>query len=95
MRLITHHDNPILRLQALAQDQLRVLKAIICAEGKGEGQGDKSNSRETLPVWAMACDGDTGFSDRMDARDHANIILTNPDMMHCTFLPNVSESFSF
>ena len=68
-----------------------MLKAIICAEGKGEGEEDKSKSRETLPVWAMACDGDTGFSDRMDARDHANIILTNPDMMHCTFLPNVSH----
>lgn len=40
----------------------------------------------------MACDGDTGRYDRIDARDQANIILTNPDMLHCTFLPNVSQS---
>ena len=70
-------------LQALAQDQLRVLQAIIC-------NNDSNTGELVLPVWAMACDGDTGFCDRRDARQSANIILTNPDMLHCTFLPNVS-----
>lgn len=60
-----------------------MLQAIICGTDNNQGEGH-------LPVWAMACDGDTGFGQRREARQSANIILTNPDMLHITFLPNVS-----
>ena len=77
-------------VQALAQDQLRVLTTIICGSGYSKAKGNKSD--ELLPVRAMTCDGDTGHYDRMDVKEHANIILTNPDTLHCTFLPHVSHS---
>ena len=77
-------------MQALAQDQLRVLTTIICGQGYSGARGSKSD--ELLPVRAMTCDGDTGHYDRMDVKEHANIILTNPDTLHCTFLPHVSDS---
>jgi ATP-dependent helicase YprA (DUF1998 family) len=72
---------PVLALQALAQDQLRALLALT-----GDGQH--------LPVSCAVCDGDTAQSERSRIQYAAeigapNIILTNPDMLHCAMLPEV------
>eukprot|EP00047_Mylnosiga_fluctuans_P020234 m.90018 g.90018 ORF g.90018 m.90018 type:complete len:1201 (-) comp8439_c0_seq2:215-3817(-) len=61
--------------KALAHDQLRVLNSI-----RGSGYlGDD--------VISAAVDGDADTARREEARAHANIILTNPDMLHATILP--------
>jgi DEAD/DEAH box helicase domain-containing protein len=60
--------------KALAQDQLRALRELA---------GDR------LPhVRAAIYDGDTPQSDRSSIRATANIILSNPDMLHVGILPN-------
>jgi DEAD/DEAH box helicase domain-containing protein len=38
-------------------------------------------------VNVYACDGDTSNDEREEAKARANIILTNPDMLHVTLLP--------
>ena len=68
-------------MQALAQDQLRSLLALT-----GDGAA--------LPVSVATCDGDTPQCERARIQYQAeigapNIILTNPDMLHCTMLPEV------
>jgi DEAD/DEAH box helicase domain-containing protein len=72
--------------KALAQDQLRALKALIdrfknAAVQNGQG-GSQANPR------FGAYDGDTGKEARGRLRREANIILTNPDMLHVGILPN-------
>lgn len=71
--------------QALAQDQLRSLLAVT---------GDGS----LLPVSVAVCDGDTPQCERARIQFPAeigapNIILTNPDMLHCTMLPEVRTCY--
>lgn len=49
-----------------------------------------------LPVSVAVCDGDTPQHERARIQYAAeigapNIILTNPDMLHCTLLPDVSR----
>jgi len=78
--------------KALAQDQLRSLLALL-----------HDVDGISLPVRVAACDGDTGIYERSDIQgskdDHnqyngidtnypINIILTNPDILHCTMLPD-------
>jgi len=60
--------------KALAQDQLRVLKRY------KEGDG--------IVFEAGTYDGDTPGSLRRKLRDSANVLLTNPDMLHSGILPN-------
>eukprot|EP01038_Epipyxis_sp_PR26KG_P004707 gene4707-6608_t len=64
--------------KALAQDQLRSLNELINYEIFGE--------KYTLPVVASICDGDTPHADRSEVKSFANIIITNPDMLHHTIL---------
>jgi len=61
--------------KALAQDQLRTLNAY--RDGAPE-----------LELIAGTYDGDTPRNQRRTLRDEANIILTNPDMLHAGILPN-------
>jgi len=64
--------------KALAQDQLRGLaKFVAPCDG--------------LDLKTGTYDGDTPTSRRRSLRDEANIILTNPDMLHCGILPNHSR----
>nr|WP_203876545.1 DEAD/DEAH box helicase [Planobispora takensis] len=44
---------------------------------------------------AATFDGDTPFEERNWVRQHANYILTNPDMLHRTLLPRHSRWLSF
>ena len=39
-------------------------------------------------VHAATYDGDTGRDERADARRHATVVLTNPEMLHCGLLPH-------
>ncbi|MSQ82453.1 MAG: DEAD/DEAH box helicase [Myxococcales bacterium] len=61
--------------KALTQDQLRaVLEMIRQLDGN--------------PVQAGVYDGDTPPAERARVRDHANLVLTNPDMLNAALLPN-------
>jgi len=60
--------------KALAADQLANLQALLLA-----------SSLKSVRV--STCDGDTPFTERDWVRDHADIVLTNPDFLHFTLLP--------
>ena len=60
--------------KALSQDQLRVFQ-----------RGLQAASLES--VFAGVMDGDTPSNQRRRIRDAANIIITNPDMVHAAILP--------
>ncbi|CAM9670030.1 unnamed protein product, partial [Scytosiphon promiscuus] len=62
--------------KALAQDQLRSLKGLV-------GASPFLSER----VRPMTLDGDTPFGERGVVAEDANIILTNPDMLHASVLP--------
>ncbi len=64
--------------KALAQDQLRGLEKFVVG-------------CEQLELKAGTYDGDTPTSLRRSLRDEGNVILTNPDMLHCGILPNHSR----
>ena len=59
--------------KALAHDQLRGLHEIVGGDLTG--------------VRAAAVDGDNSREERQWARDHANYLVTNPDLLHRTLLP--------
>jgi DEAD/DEAH box helicase domain-containing protein len=66
--------------KALAQDQLRSLKQIL---------GETKELSQLLSPGAVATfDGDTPQDERTNIRKRANIVLTNPDMLHLGILPN-------
>jgi len=66
--------------KALAQDQLRSLKQIL---------GATRELCHMVSTGAVATfDGDTPQNERADIRKRANIVLTNPDMLHLGILPN-------
>jgi DEAD/DEAH box helicase domain-containing protein len=65
--------------KALAQDQLRVVHSL-CSSFKSE-----------VPIRCATLDGDTPFPARKDALMFARILLTNPDMLHYTLLPQFSD----
>ncbi|KAJ1291804.1 hypothetical protein BS78_02G344800 [Paspalum vaginatum] len=60
--------------KALAQDQLRTLL-------------DMKNAFNT-DIDVKIYDGDTPRKDRLWIRDNARLLITNPDMLHVTILPN-------
>ena len=62
--------------KALAQDQLKSLLQVQLAAG------------ESLPLVAGTYDGDTPPRLRSKLRDEADVLLTNPDMLHSGILPN-------
>ncbi|KAG0147441.1 hypothetical protein CROQUDRAFT_42913 [Cronartium quercuum f. sp. fusiforme G11] len=63
--------------KALAQDQKRALSDLIYECGP-----------EFTDVKVVNFDGDTPREERQSIRETANIIYTNPDMLHLTILPN-------
>jgi DEAD/DEAH box helicase domain-containing protein len=60
--------------KALAQDQLAALQEWIRAAG--------------LDIGVYTYDGDTPSDMRRTIRDHARVVLTNPDMLHTAILPH-------
>lgn len=69
--------------KALAQDQLRALNALICSIFSE----DNRTNQHAAKIQAATYDGDTPSSKRTQIRKQANIILTNPDMLHYSVLP--------
>ncbi|MGC5168168.1 DEAD/DEAH box helicase [Luteimicrobium sp. DT211] len=67
--------------KALAADQLSALERVLDAAGRAGG-GAKVDLR------VATCDGDTGFEERQWVRDHADVVLTNPDFLHFALLPD-------
>ncbi|HLT85246.1 MAG TPA: DEAD/DEAH box helicase [Phototrophicaceae bacterium] len=61
--------------KALAADQLAGLERVLGAAG-------------LRGVRATTCDGDTPLTERDWARDHADIVLSNPDFLHFSLLPS-------
>ena len=61
--------------KALAQDQLRTLTRYLEAD-------------PTLPLVTGTYDGDTPPNARRKLKNEANVLLTNPDMLHSGILPN-------
>jgi DEAD/DEAH box helicase domain-containing protein len=66
--------------KALAQDQLRSLKQVL--------RETKELSQLLSPGAVATFDGDTPQNQRANIRKRANIVLTNPDMLHLGILPN-------
>jgi DEAD/DEAH box helicase domain-containing protein len=60
--------------KALAEDQLAEFNAIVEAMGSG--------------IRAFTYDGDTPQDARKSIRERANVVLTNPDMLHAGILPH-------
>ncbi|MEE6281513.1 DEAD/DEAH box helicase [Georgenia sp. MJ170] len=60
--------------KALAADQLAALDRLLAAA-------------RLTGVRASTCDGDTALSERDWVRDHADIVLSNPDFLHFSLLP--------
>ncbi|MBM3744557.1 MAG: DEAD/DEAH box helicase [Acidobacteria bacterium] len=60
--------------KALAEDQLDELQSLVDAMG--------------APVRAFTYDGDTPQDARKAIRERANVVLTNPDMLHTGILPH-------
>src|SRR5690606_41737524 len=61
--------------KALAADQLTGLERLLTAAG-------------TRDVRVATCDGDTSRDERRWVREHADVVLTNPDFLHFALLPN-------
>jgi DEAD/DEAH box helicase domain-containing protein len=61
--------------KALAQDQLRTLERYLASDSE-------------LPLIAGTYDGDTPPHVRRKLKNEANVLLTNPDMLHSGILPN-------
>lgn len=78
--------------KALAQDQLQSIRSLTeHIERVNEEVTHCNDSTPTLPhrvCNVCAVDGDTSFSQRTFAQKSCNVLLTNPDMLSCTLLPN-------
>ncbi|WP_166851662.1 DEAD/DEAH box helicase [Isoptericola sp. BMS4] len=61
--------------KALAADQLAGLERLLGAAG-------------TRDVRVATCDGDTPVEERRWVTEHADVVLTNPDFLHFSLLPN-------
>ena len=60
--------------KALAADQLAGLERLLAAAQLGD-------------LRVATCDGDTDTTQRRWVRDHADVVLTNPDFLHFALLP--------
>ncbi|GAB2450344.1 DEAD/DEAH box helicase [Xylanimonas ulmi] len=64
--------------KALAADQLAALERVLAAMPDGAGRG----------LRVATCDGDTPTEERRWTQDYADVVLTNPDFLHFSLLPN-------
>src|SRR5215468_1412406 len=70
--------------KALSQDQMRSLLRFVEAGGQ-HGAGGRPGLRESVRFGVY--DGDTSQAARRKLRENANLLLTNPDMLHQGILP--------
>ncbi len=73
-----------------AVDPVRPGTALLCFPTKALAQDQlRALARFSFPgVIPVTYDGDTGAEERTWARSHANVVLTNPEMLHCGLLPH-------
>ncbi len=73
-----------------AADPVRPGSALLCFPTKALAQDQlHALARFGFPgVVPATYDGDTGPDERTWARRHANVVLTNPEMLHCGLLPH-------
>ena len=74
----------IFPMKALAQDQLRVIKRLSEASPESGGPTSVGISRAVQPG---TYDGDMSSHHKRKVKGSANVILTNPDMLHVGILP--------
>lgn len=96
--LMNHNETAIILYptKALAQDQLRAITQFIQPLPPSTccSKCQRSDSPEKCPlVTAMIIDGDTIWERRKVVCEGANLILTNPDILHYTLLPE-SQRFA-
>ncbi len=72
--------------KALAQDQADELRQL--TKETGHWRPDTKQSVSGLQALMATYDGDTPADERATIRHHANIVLTNPDMLSVGILPN-------
>lgn len=63
--------------KALAQDQLRALRALT-----------RGGAGPLFGLRVETYDGDTPMDERSQCRDEARVLLTNPDTLHVSVLPH-------
>lgn len=68
--------------KALAADQLAALGELLAA-----APGAPGDRGLTRALRVTTCDGDTPREERDWARNHADVVLTNPDFLHFALLP--------
>lgn len=71
--------------KALAQDQLNTLRRLSAALPLAH---DDKTAPDKGPIAAATYDGDTPSAARTAIREQANLILSNPDMLHTGILPH-------
>ena len=64
--------------KALAADQLAALERVLAAMPSDAGR----------QLRVATCDGDTPTDERRWVQDYADVVLTNPDFLHFSLLPN-------
>ena len=64
--------------KALAADQLHALERVLAAMPDDAGRS----------IRVSTCDGDTPTEERRWVQDYADVVLTNPDFLHFSLLPN-------
>lgn len=86
----------------MAQGQLKALNDLCVALESDSHSVDcvnnclvdsRTNTSFSLNIVSGSCDGDTSHADRDYLRKFADIIVSNPDMLHCTILPQVGCLF--
>ncbi|AEG43190.1 DEAD/DEAH box helicase [Isoptericola variabilis] len=70
--------------KALAADQLAALERLLDAVPGSGGAAPSARGR----VRVSTCDGDTPTEERRWVQEHADVVLTNPDFLHFSLLPN-------
>ena len=81
--------------KALARDQvgklLKMCKAACEVVGGSNGGGSNASPH---PFDIGVFDGDTSQTERLRIKAESRLVVTNPDTLHCTFLPNHAREFS-
>lgn len=70
--------------KALAADQLAALERLLDAVPGSAGSAPSGRGL----VRVSTCDGDTPVEERRWITEHADVVLTNPDFLHFSLLPN-------